>query len=113
MGWAASASAGGESFFYLVPLIWGCLSCLNFDPLIWGLSLNITIMQEVPGWNHEVLRAVRTDLMKQFERLRYKPNTTAVFLTFTDSSILPACFTHAQAEDKLVVRNSGNVFPTR
>ena len=69
---------------------------------------------------------VRSDLVKQFERIRDNPNPTAVFFTCMDSRflfsisgfkvkqcfrMLPARFTQSQVGDMFVVRNSGNMIP--
>lgn len=56
-------------------------------------------------------QTVRSDLVKQFERIRDNPNPTAVFFSCMDSRMLPARFTTSQVGDMFVVRNSGNMIP--
>jgi carbonic anhydrase len=68
-------------------------------------------MQKVLDGILRFRRTVRSDLVKQFERVRDNPNPTAVLFTCMDSRILPARFTQAQVGDMFVVRNSGNMVP--
>ncbi|WKY04636.1 hypothetical protein Q1695_005556 [Nippostrongylus brasiliensis] len=56
-------------------------------------------------------QTVRSDMVKQFEKIRDNPCPTAVFFTCMDSRMLPARFTSSQVGDMFVVRNSGNMIP--
>jgi len=54
---------------------------------------------------------VRSDLVKEFKRIKADPEPKAVFFACMDSRMLPTRFTQTKVGDMFVVRNAGNLVP--